>query len=267
MAFYGDGRSDGIGFVFTADDPFVGVDLDDCRDPDTKEIEAWADEIVAELSSYTEVSPSGTGFKVFLRGRLPGGGNRKDKVELYDRGRYFAVTGHQEAGTVESSPQERQVELNELHARLFDKPDSGTQIPSPASSGAADLSDDEIIRRAKGAANGAKFDALWAGDISAYPSQSEADLALLSLLAFWTGPDPDRMDRLFRQSGLHRPKWEEREDYRRGQIDTALKGRKEFYTPSSSASAAFRKSLTSLNRRKSFSFNQLQWRGTYEMLH
>ena len=59
--------------------------------------------------------------------------------------------------------------------------------------------------------NGAAFSALWNGDISAYPSHSEADVALCNILAWWTNCDPARMDRLFRQSGLMREKWDRKQ--------------------------------------------------------
>jgi P4 family phage/plasmid primase-like protien len=94
------------------------------------------------------------------------------------------------------------------------------------------LDDQELIEKAKNAKDGAKFSALWNGDISEYKSQSEADLALCCLLAFWTGGDRDRIDRLFRQSGLYREdKWGEREDYRKKTIDAALSRVTEFYDP------------------------------------
>jgi len=72
-----------------------------------------------------------------------------------------------------------------------------------------ELDDDELIERAKEAANGEKFQRLWRGDTSGYPSHSEADMALCCLLAFWTSGDPQRVDRLFRASGLMRDKWDE----------------------------------------------------------
>ncbi len=90
----------GIGFVVTRDDPFTGVDLDRCRDPRTGALDAWAAEIVAALNSYTEVTPSGTGVRVWvigtLIGRLPDGkeGTRRGPVEIYSGSRYFTVTGH-----------------------------------------------------------------------------------------------------------------------------------------------------------------------------
>jgi putative DNA primase/helicase len=83
----------GIGFVFTPEDGLCGVDLDKCLDPKTGEIEPWAWTIIEELDSYTEVSPSGTGVHILVRGALPKGRNRKGRFEAYDRSRYFTVTG------------------------------------------------------------------------------------------------------------------------------------------------------------------------------
>ena len=84
---------DGIGFVFTEADPFCGIDLDDCRDPETGKIATWAIKVIQEFKSYTEVSPSKTGLKIFIKGRLPGGGIKTKHVEVYDRLRYFTITG------------------------------------------------------------------------------------------------------------------------------------------------------------------------------
>jgi putative DNA primase/helicase len=109
---------DGIGFVFTASDPFCGVDLDACVDPNTGEIASWASEIVRELDTYTEYSPSGTGLHVLLRAELPPGGNRSARIEMYDRGRFFTVSGRRLRGTSHVL-EERQEQLSALHSRLF----------------------------------------------------------------------------------------------------------------------------------------------------
>jgi primase-polymerase (primpol)-like protein len=94
-------KPDGVGFVFSSDDPFTGVDLDDCRDLVSGRLEPWAEEVVRELDSYTEVSPSGTGVKIFLKGELPPGSrNRKGKLEVYSEDRFFTVTGGHLAGTL-----------------------------------------------------------------------------------------------------------------------------------------------------------------------
>lgn len=102
-----------------------------------------------------------------------------------------------------------------------------------------DLSDEELIERARNAANGEKFGQLWDGDVSSYESQSEADTALCSLLAFWTGGDATWMDQLFRQSELIRPKWDEQhfangDTYGERTIERAISGVSDFYEPSES---------------------------------
>jgi hypothetical protein len=230
----------GVGFVFSPEDPYCGVDLDDCRDRGTKELQPWAREILDGLGSYTEVSPSGTGVKVFLRGKVPPGGFRKGAVEMYHQDRYFAVTGRRLA-KYPARVLKRQRALTELHAQVFAAPEKQkppSAVPS-ADGRAHTLSDDEIIRMAGEAKNGAKFKRLWAGDISGYDDDdSRAALALCGLLAFWTGPTPERIDRLFRKSGLMRPKWDERRGdttWGAGVIRKALEGRTEFYDPDGDA--------------------------------
>ena len=81
--------------------------------------------------------------------------------------------------------------------------------PSATVPGTSYLSDDSVIVKASEAKNGEKFRRLWSGDITGYPSHSEADAALTSMLAFWCGGDAGQIDRLFRQSGLMREKWDE----------------------------------------------------------
>ena len=88
------GGADGIGFVFTADDPFVGIDFDHVRNPYSGAIELSVEEIVRTLDSYTEMSPSGEGLHVIVRAKLPGPGRKKSWIEMYDRGRFFTVTGN-----------------------------------------------------------------------------------------------------------------------------------------------------------------------------
>lgn len=122
---------DGIGYEFAADDPFVGIDLDGCRDPATGEIAPWARAILDALDTYAEISPTGTGVKLFLVGKspLPNGkkkplkhetpiGGKSPAVEVYDKGRYFAVTGHRLDGCP-AEPQERQAPLEALLAKYF----------------------------------------------------------------------------------------------------------------------------------------------------
>jgi primase-polymerase (primpol)-like protein len=98
-------------------------------------------------------------------------------------------------------------------------PDSGSFSRRPLS-----VSDSDVVARASRARNGALFSALWAGDWKQrYGSQSEADLALCSLLGFWCDGDAARVDALFRRSGLYRDKWN-RDDYRRWTLERACSG-------------------------------------------
>jgi primase-polymerase (primpol)-like protein len=91
---YEAGGYDGIGFVFSTGDPYCGVDLDGAVDPETGEVALWAQQVIEGLDGYTELSPSGTGIHIIVRGELPAGGNRKGPLEMYDKKRFFTMTGH-----------------------------------------------------------------------------------------------------------------------------------------------------------------------------
>lgn len=123
---------------------------------------------------------------------------------------------------------ERQEKLEAVHADVFGGGRKGQSTPILPSRNAT-LDEEALIQKAMGAKNGRKFAALWSGDITGYHSRSEADLALCSLLSFWTGPDPVRIDRLFRQSGLYPGKWTD--SYGARTIAKALEGSTKFYQP------------------------------------
>lgn len=216
----------GIGFVFTSSDCYIGVDIDNCRNPETGEIADWAWSIIRALDSYTEVSPSGTGVHIIIRGQLPEGrGNRvalfAGHVEMYSRARYFTFTGILVDGTP-TEVRDRHAELLALRSELFAGRHANAVARDSAPSSPLLASDAELVEKACHAKNGAKFERLWNGQWKGdYPSQSEADSALCCLLAFWTGNDPGRMDSLFRQSGLMRDKWDNG-SYAKRTIDACL---------------------------------------------
>ncbi len=146
---------------------------------------------------------------------------------MYDSGRFFTVTGRH----VEETPRKighRQGVVEAIHAEIFGAPRENSD--RRADNRPTDLTDEEVIAKAKSAKNGEKFSSLWSGDTTGYASASEADAALCSHLAYWCGPDEERIERLFRSSGLCRDKWLERPDYRRRTIEMALE-RSEFYGP------------------------------------
>ena len=86
-------RGGGIGFVFTKNDPYGGIDFDHCVDPTTRTLTAFAQAQVDTFNSYTEITPSGTGLHILAQGSVPPGHNRKGTIELYDQGRFFTMTG------------------------------------------------------------------------------------------------------------------------------------------------------------------------------
>lgn len=221
----------GVGFVFREDGGYAGVDLDDCRDPATETVDEWAMEIIQRLDSYTERSPSGTGYHVIVYGDVPDGGNRAGDVELYDSDRYFTVTGDHVPGTP-TTIEDRAAELRTVHeAYIADDSDVAADAGGPVERPDVALSDEELVAKAMDAANGDKFRRLWNGDTSGYPSHSEADQALCTMLAFWTGGDPQRIEALFNRSGLVREKWRERPDYRERTIRNAIETCTDYYDP------------------------------------
>lgn len=218
----------GVGFVFSADDPYTGIDLDHCRDPRTGTIHAAAQRVIERFNSYTEVSPSGTGVHIFVRGVLPGKGRKRDSswggaLEMYDRGRYFTVTGQHIAGTP-TTIEERQAAVTDVWTRLGAEPEaSPTAAPRGTQPRPTGVDEDRaVVTKALAAKSGDKFDQLYLrGVVDGYPSSSEADGALAALIAHWTR-DPAQIERLLRASKLARAKWDEHSDYLQRTITSAI---------------------------------------------
>ena len=220
----------GVGFVFTEGDPYAGVDLDDCLD-ESGELVPSARAIVDELSSYAEISPSGRGVKVFFEGAKPAWAKCKStaiagfkETEVYDRDRFFTVTGQRLEGAP-ASVEPRQSALDELCARLW--PERQTTGAAPrAAAGGFPGDDGALLEKIRSSHGGERFFGLYGGDASEFGGdRSRADLSVCNALAFWTGRDPERMDRLFRRSGLMREKWDEKRGattYGRMTIDQAV---------------------------------------------
>ena len=196
---------DGIGFMFFPEGiNVVGVDIDFCIDGDGN-FSTFAREVIEAIPGYWELSPSGRGVHALVLGSLPPKGRRKDNFEMYERDRYFTITGNQLPGSIDELV-DCTDELATLHAMIFG---SGAPIaPDRPQKQQVYLSDDDILNKAMNAKNGAKFKALWDGN-GPHGSASENDLALMSMLAFWADQDEGAMDRLFRRSALMRPKWDE----------------------------------------------------------
>jgi len=159
----------GIGFVFSDDDPFCGVDFDNCRKPQTGEIDEWALKWIEKFNSYTEVSPSYKGAHVIIEGKKKGDKCRKDNIEIYDTERFFTITGNVLDGYREIY--DNQKVLNNLYDVVFTEQNKKQSKPKVDIS----LDDQTLIEKAMNAKDGAKFTTLWEGDISSYHSHSEGD--------------------------------------------------------------------------------------------
>lgn len=115
---YNAGRHAGVGRIIAPNaGGFVGVDLDHCRDPETRIIDSPALEILQDLDSYSEVSPSGRGVKIWVRASLDRSWV-KPGLEIYRGGRYFTTTG-QFLSQFPTAIRERQYEIEQLVAREF----------------------------------------------------------------------------------------------------------------------------------------------------
>jgi putative DNA primase/helicase len=212
----------GLGFVFREGGGIAGIDLDHVIDEDGA-IEPWAERVVRAFDSYTEFSVSGQGLHIICRAAIPDAkGHRGSQIEIYDRGRYFTVSGHpygEPRLLRETQPEvDRLIELVEK-SRCPEGEAPAKPHPNRCFAqrhpGRHYLSNSELLEKARNARNGRKFRALFDhGDICDYQSRSEADVGLLGMLLWWCNGDIDRADELFRQSALFRDKWC-RPDYRK----------------------------------------------------
>ena len=200
-------RFTGIGFMF-GNSPYFGVDIDGVE-ADIREFIEGGNGIVSEfvhaLQSYAELSPSGKGIHILCRGTLPNGSRRRGKVEMYESGRFFTVTGNTIGGydgvsdCTEAIKPLHEKYLGGARTEPAQRIMQTTPLPGTVS---------EVLELARAAKNGCKFQSLFAGNYSEYASQSEADMAFCNMLAFWTGCNAALMDEIYRGSGLMRDKWD-----------------------------------------------------------
>ncbi len=228
IAAYRRGGFTGIGIVMdapAADEPAItAIDIDGCIDPDGT-LTPTAAAIVALLDSYTEISPSGRGLRVFVQGTVPAGSRKRvGAIECYSDGQFVTVTGNHLPDTPETvnkrpaalavfcmtylTPAEEGGDRHDQHGG-GQREDAGAGVPAPN-----DLDDDQLLHLARRAATGREFTRLFdAGDTDLRDGDhSRADYSLCRMLLFWTGGDLDRADRLFRRSALYREKWDEARD-------------------------------------------------------
>lgn len=182
----------GIGFVLTHNDPFGFIDLDDAHG----DVEAYDRQIKVfrEFNSYSELSPSGAGLHIIIKGQLPAG-RRRASIEIYSAERYMTMTGN----VYHQAPIEDRQELFQL---LFDQMGGAAQTHTFGEDQDQKHTDEEIFEQASKAVNGEKFVALYQGNWQQYyPSQSEADFALINIISFYSQNRLQIM-RMFRASKL-----------------------------------------------------------------
>lgn len=215
---YRKGGYDGIGFMFSKEDPFIGIDIDHCMNDE--EFSALADEVIEMMDSYTELSPSGDGVHIIVKGELPiqkGTGKKNPELglEVYRFGRYFTFTGNSQ-NVYEVV--ERTDELAYLFQKYFEdkKPVANKTVRKETNIN--NLSNTELWEKMFSSRNGQNIRALFEGDLI-NADHSSTDLSLCNHLAFWTDKDRNKMDSMFRESNLMRDKWDEqRGEYTYGEM-------------------------------------------------
>ena len=176
----------GLGFVFSSDDPLLGIDLDNCRHPESGQIEDWAQQLIASCDTYSEVSPSGSGVKLFMQGKMPGNRHKAQyqtgAVEMYDCKRFFTVTG-QHLDDTPKEITENPSAIQKVYQTVFAATEESSTADKLAVS-PIQMDDQALIEKATLAQNDNRFRLLWQGEWQAagYPSASDADFAQASYL-------------------------------------------------------------------------------------
>ncbi len=197
---------DGLCFMFSEDDQIAGIDLDDCRNPETGELNAFAKSILERMNSYTEKSPSGEGLHIFVKGNLPGKGINLGNIEMYDNKRFFTVTG-QALAEYPSVIEERDEALKALYHEVTGK-DGQADEPQSATGNPLVPMDAELMARGT-AKYGPRFQDLWSGRKFPGESKSQGDLGFCTMISVLAGGNAHEIDRVFRLSGRMRDKWDE----------------------------------------------------------
>ena len=196
-----------IGFVFSDQDPYTCIDLDDHDDkPATEEQKRRFAKIIKYAKSYTEISLNKKGYHIIIKGYTPNGFHR-DNIELFSRGKYVILTGNPH---VRKPITRRQKLIDTLCAEYLVVSNSTSQNRHD---GSVTMSDGDLVYKAGHAVDGDKFRRLCFGDWQAdYESQSEADLALFSILCFYTKND-EQVIRIFRSTELGKRSKAQCDDY------------------------------------------------------
>lgn len=251
-------RFDGLGFML-GENPetgvrYFGIDLDNHADENgnkpmtSEEFSEFCSEFIEGLDSYTEYSHSGEGVHIICKGSLPEGARRKNgvAVEMYDKGRFFTMSGR----VIRNVPINDRTERIKPIWEKWLKPAEYAEVSNGGEGGftfgegviqkrtditPTNMSDMDLMEKIRSSRYGSEFSALYNGDMSMYSNDhSAADLAFCKILAFWTGCDSVQMDRIFRGSALMRKKWDEhrgQDTYGSMTISKAISQQRDTYKP------------------------------------
>lgn len=204
------GNFSGIGFVFSNNDPYCFIDLDDAEGDDA--LLQRHLKVYHEFETYAEVSPSGKGLHLICKGKVPAG-RRRSKIEIYPHERYATMTGNVYNGR--SAIVDCQSQLSQLWEQMGSGPVAQSMYHG---NDKENDTDEVIIQKATVAINGDKFSKLLLGQWQdLYSSQSEADFAFVDIIAFYT-QNRNQIARIFRASNLGFRDKAKRSDYVNGMI-------------------------------------------------
>ena len=198
-------RYEGLTFALTKGITFI--DIDHAVNKDTGEIlSKEARELLSIFpDTYVESSVSGTGIHIIVKGSMPNDALKRNDnkgLEMYDTKRFVCMTGNLMSDTtILKDCTDTIADIN--YAYIGKK-----KVYEPVYTQST-KSDNDLVRAIEDSRQGDKFRRLYRGDISGYESHSNADFALCSILAWWTN-DYSQIDRIFRNSGLYRDKWDSR---------------------------------------------------------
>ncbi len=212
------GNYNGIGFVFSKDDPYSMIDLDHCVG-NNRSIDTWARSIIDRLKTYTEYSPR-DGIHLITEAHIPGTGRKIGNIEMYSSNHFTTITTQHVPGTP-TTIEKRQNEHSAVYLALVPEPlrslqenTRGVILPPTweTEPDPNDAKDHQVIEKALQAANGKQFARYWQGDAALWQgeqaerrSKSEADYVLVLYLLSWTDDNVEQVKRLFRKSGLYDP--------------------------------------------------------------
>lgn len=209
---------DGIGFVFTEDDPFIGIDIDHCREKDGT-LTDYAKSMIDRCGSYAEISPSGSGIHIIGMGKMDieGSGKRTDTVEMYQKLRFFTITGN-DVGGFKRIKNVQEV-VDNVMKELSKKKESQVKVDdAKLTFDALPASEDDLtfLEKLFGYKNGHILKSLYEGENVLYGGDaSRNDLYFCTYINWANGNDLEMTDRIFRSSARMRPKWD-RKHYSNG---------------------------------------------------